>query len=118
MHTDSDEEPHDDDMSDGSLWRQSSSDSGSFTMEAGLTGDARSGNHSDRKLVQQVGRKKGKLSTKDSTVQMISSRNIRKLGKNLSLQQKRELGWRPGVSLRYVLRPHFLLMLFFVFLHL
>ena len=103
IHTDSDEEAHDDATSDSSSWRQEDSDSGLYTMEAKSTGNRHNGNKSDRNLVQQVGRKKGKLSVKDSVVRMISSRNIRRLGKNLSLQQKHELGWKPGVSLRYVL---------------
>ena len=100
IHTDSDEEPDEDDLSDSSSWRRGNSDSESLSMWAKLTGDRRSGNYSDKKLVQQVGRKKGRLSVKDSTVRRISSINLRRFGENLSLQQKLELGWKPGVSLR------------------
>lgn len=115
LDTDSESEDHEDDVSDRSSWRQGSSDF-EEQLENGPEGKSssndiagsqpeqmpRARNKSDRKLVQQVGRKKGKLSTRDSQVQLISSKNLRRLGKNLSMKQKYELGWRPGVTLRYV----------------
>ena len=61
------------------------------------------------KVVQQRGRRKLTLSSKDSIVQMIPGSSLRRFGKNLSLQQKKELGWRPGVSLRYVVEATMLI---------